>query len=265
MNRRTGSIAALWLAITATTLLSALGGPAWADRHIPRFTAPVVDAAGAVPDEVERSVNAALEDYRRRTTNQVAVAVVKSTGRMSIEDFSIDLARTWGVGEKGKDNGVVLVIDVGDRRLRIEVGRGLEGDLTDLESGRIIRERVVPLLRQGDVGAAVAQGTDAIRSALGDPQVGALPPPLEPDAEPNRDAAWVPLLVLGLFSLGSMGLLSRRRRKGGLGGWGLGAPIFWGGGFSGGGRGGGFGGGGGGGFGGGGGGGFGGGGASGSW
>ncbi len=259
MRRRGGAA----LAVLAGALGTVLGaGAVSAAEHIPRFSAPVVDAAGAVPDEVEMAVGASLEDYRHRSGNQVAVAVVRNTGRLSIEDYSIDLAREWGVGEKGKDNGVVLVIDVGDRRLRIEVGRGLEGELTDLESGRIVRERIVPLLRTNDLGAAVVQGTDAIRFALGDPEVGELPPPLEPDAEMNRGAAWFPLLVLGLFSLGSFGLASRRRNKGGFGGWGMGAPILWGGGFGGSGRGGGFGGGG---FSGGGGGGFGGGGASGSW
>jgi len=251
--------------LAAALAVAALGaaGTAAADEHIPRFSAPVVDAAGVVPDEVERSVGAGLEDYRRRSGNQVAVAVVKETGRQSIEDYSIDLAREWGVGTEGQDNGVVLVVDVGDRRLRIEVGRGVEDELTDLEAGRIIRERIVPLLREGNVGEAVTQGALAIRAALGDTEVGALPPPAEPDAEPNRDAAWVPLLVLGLFAVGSMNLMARRRRKGMFGDWGWGAPIVWGGGWGGGGRGGG--GGFGGGFGGGGGGGFGGGGASGSW
>lgn len=260
------------LVVVSTGLATGLGaGPAAGvgATNIPKFTAPVVDAAGAVPDDVEQAVNAALLDYQRRTGNQVAVAVVKDTGRLPIEDYAIDLARAWGVGQEGQDNGVVLVIDVGDRRLRIEVGRGLEGELTDLQSGRIIRERIVPLLRTEDVGGAVAQGTDAIRAELGDPEVGALPPPLNPEPDPNRDAAWVPLLVLGLFGLGSLGFMSSRRKGGRFGGWGLGSPIFWGGGWGGDGRGGGFGGSsggfGGGGFGGGGGGGFGGGGASGSW
>ncbi|MGQ0743530.1 MAG: TPM domain-containing protein [Acidimicrobiales bacterium] len=237
------------------------GGPARADEHIPEFSAPVVDVADAMDDGAQDALSATLEDYRRRTGNQVAVAVVAGIERQSIEDYSIDLARAWGVGEEGRDNGVVLVVDVGDRRLRIEVGRGLEGELTDLESGRIIRERIVPLLRREMVDEAVIQGTLAIREALGDPEVGELPPPLEPDPDLNRDAAWVPLAAMALFGLSSFAFMSRKRGKGGFGDWAMGAPIYWGGGWGGGGRGGGFGGG----FGGGGGGGFGGGGASGSW
>jgi uncharacterized protein len=233
-----------------------------AKSSIPAFSAPVVDAAGVVPDDVERRVAAALLDYQTRSGNQVAVAVVKSTGDESIEDYTIDLAREWGVGQKGADNGVVLVIAYEDRKLRIEVGRGLEGTLTDLQSGRLIREQIVPRLRAGDVGGAVEQGAEGIRRELGDDQVGPAPPtPAAPDEEPSNGVGAlgfiVPLAIAGL-------VLSRRLGRGG--GWG--SPIFWGGGYSGsgwGGSGGGSGGGFGGGFGGGGGGGFGGGGASGSW
>lgn len=75
-------------------------------------------------------------DYQTRSGNQIVVAVVKTTGDQSIENYTIDLARSWGVGQNGKDNGIVLVIANNDRKVRIEVGRGLEGDLTDLQSGR---------------------------------------------------------------------------------------------------------------------------------
>jgi uncharacterized protein len=237
----------------------AAAGPSAAQ---PSFDAPVVDAAGVVPDDVERSVDAALQDYQRRSGRQVAVAVIRTTGNQSLEDYTIDLARAWGVGTKGKDNGVLLLVATSDRRVRIEVGRGVEDRLTDLEAGRIIRERLVPLLAAGRYGLALRQGTDAIRAALGDRRVGTLAPaPAEPVADtPGGAALFVPLLLVGLFLASLFGRRRRRRRWGGIG-----APIIWGGGFGGGGFGGGFGSGGGGGFGGGGGGGFGGGGASGGW
>lgn len=227
---------------------AAAGGAA---QRLPEFSAPVVDAAGVVPDDVERQVNAALLDYQRRSRNQVAVAVVRTTGRTSLEDYTIDLAREWGVGTKGEDNGVLLLVAYDDRKVRIEVGRGLEGTLTDLESGRIIRQRLVPLLAQGDVGGAVVQGTGAIRQALGDKEVGALPPP---PASEGGDGSGGPspfVVLLPLFAFGLLGW--SRRHMGGRGG-GFATPIFWGGGWGGGGFGGGGGGGG-----------FGGGGASGDW
>lgn len=240
-------------------------GAAVPAAEMPEFRAPVVDQAGVLSDTTKRTVSAALEDYRRRSGRQVAVAVVRTTGDRSLEDYSIDLARKWGVGREGEDDGVLLLVAVRDRRVRIEVGRGVEGELTDVESGRIIRNRLVPLLAAGRYDEAVQQGTDAIRAALGDRAVGRLPP--EPRAEPATTgpgaiALVLPFLFLGLLLLSLLGRRRRRRRWSGLG-----APIVWGG-FGGFGGGlGGFGGGGlgGGGFGGGGGGGFGGGGASGSW
>ncbi|HEX2274946.1 MAG TPA: TPM domain-containing protein [Acidimicrobiales bacterium] len=257
-RRLAGALVALAVALLPRT------APARGAPPIPPFRAPVVDAADVVPDNVEQSVNAELVDYQRRSGNQVAVAVVRTTDDASIEDYSIDLAREWGVGEEGKDNGVVLVIAYDDRRLRIEVGRGLEGDLTDLEAGRIVRDRIAPLLRAGDVGGAVRQGTAAIRGALGDTEGGALPEP--PPREPSESAPWwlFALIPFGLFGLGLFGRRRRvLRRRGWFGGfWGV--PYIGGGwgGWGGHSRSGGFGGGG---FRGGGGGGFGGGGASGSW
>jgi uncharacterized protein len=251
------------LAVVVT--LVGVAAPRAADAvELPDFTAPVVDAAGAIPPSVEQRLNAVLQDYQRRSGNQIAVAVVRTTGDASLEDFTIDLARKWGVGAEGRDNGVLLLLATRDRRVRVEVGRGLEGRLTDLESGAVI-ERMLPPLRAGSFGEAVERGTDGIRAALGDRTVGQLPTTAAPAREePSRGASLVGLVpaLLVLLLLGTAFGRRRRRRR-----WsGLGAPILWGGalGGFGGGLGGGGGGLGGGGFGGGGGD-FGGGGASGSW
>ena len=254
----------------AAALLMAIAIPVGAATPFPLFSQPVVDAAGIVPDATERQIDAELLDYQTRSGNQIAVAVVKTTGNQSIENYAIDLARSWGVGQKDKDTGIVLVIANSDRKVRIEVGRGLEGNLTDLQSGRIIRERLVPLLKRGDVGGAVVQGTHAIRQELGDTQVAALPLPLAPGKGPgNGIGGW---LYIGFFlGFGALAVFGNRRRGGPGGRGGLGNAIVWGAALSalsgmGGGMGGRRGGGGfGGGFGGGGGGGFGGGGASGDW
>ena len=255
--RRAAALALLAACTLAIPARADAKGPAF-----PKFSAPVVDAAGLVPDAIEQQVDSELLDYQRRSTNQLAVAVIKTTGKKSLEDYTIDLARAWGVGQKGKDNGALLLIANDDRKVRIEVGRGLEGELTDLQSGRIIRERLIPHLRDGDVGGAVVEGTQAIRAVLGDANVGQLPPPPpEPSApEPARNP-FGGVFFLALMGFGLMSFLGRRRGR--RHGWGW-MPIYWGGGGWGGGSGGG-GGFGGGGFGGGGGGGFGGGGASGGW
>jgi uncharacterized protein len=252
------------LAVVAVFAGLVLAAPAGA-QEIPAFRAPVVDAARVVPDSVEEAVNLELNDYQARSGNQVAVAVVKTTGKKSIEDYSIDLAREWGVGREGRDDGVVLVIAYDDRKLRIEVGRGLEGTLTDLEAGRIVRDRIAPLLRARDVGGAVRQGTAAIRGALGDTQSGALPTVPARSREPGTSSGfgWLIFLLVPFLTMGLLGGRRRRRRwgpGGWVGGYAAGSMLGggWGGrssgGFGGGGR-----------FGGGGGGSFGGGGASGSW
>jgi uncharacterized protein len=260
VRRPPRSLAAALAAAGTGLLLVVPPGAAGAGARQPEFTAPVVDDADVVPDDVERAVAAELEAYDRRSGNQIAVAVVQTTGDDSLEDYAIDLARAWGVGTEGEDDGVLVLIAYDDRRLRIEVGRGLEGDLTDLESGRIIREQMTPRLEDGDVGGAVSAGTAAIRQALGDDEA-VVPAAPQREEDGSRRSSW-PLVLFGLLALVSFvgGGMGRRRR-----GFGWGGPMIFGGmgglgGFGRGGGGGGFGG-----FGGGGGGGFGGGGASGSW
>jgi uncharacterized protein len=240
---RRAAVAALSLILVCTAAT-----PSLAKSRFPRFSAPVVDVAGVLDETTEAELDAELEDYQARTTNQIAVAIVDTTGDESIEDYTIDLAREWGVGVEDKDNGVLLLLAIDDRKMRIEVGRGLEGDLTDLESGRIIRDVLRPALQAGNYAEAVRNGVQAIRYTLGDTGV-APPPTAPPDDSPAGGIPWF-LLLIGGISLASAFVTRGTRRR-----WGMGGPIIWGGGF----------GGGGGGFGGGGGGGFGGGGASGGW
>lgn len=256
-------IAALALVAAAWTAAAPAGAQ---ERDYPEFTAPVVDTAEVVGFDVEQRIIAELQSYQDRSTNQIAVAVVPTTGNQSIEDYANDLFEAWNPGTAEADNGVLLVVAVEDRELRIEVGSGLEGDLTDVEANRIIQDHMVSRLREGDYGAAIEVGTEEIRRALGDDQVGAPPTTAAPAADqPSGGGSIFPLLfgAFALFSLLGGGIGGRRRRRR----WGIGGPIIWGGGFGGGGfGGGGFGGGGfGGGFGGGGGGGSSGGGASGGW
>jgi uncharacterized protein len=132
----------------------------------PRFTAPVVDTTGAIDDAIEQSLNAQLEEFRASVGPQIAVLVTDSTSNKSIEDYGIDIAREWGIGDKQRDDGVLLLIALDDRTLRIETGSGIEGDLTDVEAGRIIDGVVVPQLRNNDPTTAVANGVDALVTEL---------------------------------------------------------------------------------------------------
>ena len=220
----------------------------------------VVDLAGIIDDGVEARMDAQLRELEQLTSAQVVVLTLPSLEGESLEAFSIDLAHNrWKLGQKGKDNGVLLTLSVQDRRYRIEVGYGLEGVLPDSLAGSIGRELMVPAFRAGDFGGglAAAAGEIAARVAAASgvslSQAPAISPrpvrAVRPQGKPGPLNLVVMLLVGAVF----LWLLIRHpqlliwmllsSRGGGSRGWG----------------------GGGGGFGGGGGGGFGGGGASGSW
>src|SRR5688572_3138872 len=95
------------VAALALVLVCVATAPSIAESHFPKFSAPVVDAAGVLDKATETQLDAELNDYQARTGNQIAVAIVDTTGDDSLEDYSIDLARSWGVGAKDKDNGVL--------------------------------------------------------------------------------------------------------------------------------------------------------------
>lgn len=266
------------LALAVLALLVLWASPAWA-AEFPQPTGYLVDAANAVPDSDQQALEAELSAYAERSSHQLAVAVVRTTGGKSIEDYANDLFGRWGIGDAKRDDGVLLVVATSDRTLRIEVGRGLEGQLTDVQSADIIRNDMVPALRSGDVTGAVRAGERKVRAALGDPTPDAAGAPAasftgygggQPVARSQSSFNLLPLLVLGFVAVLFISRLGgrRRRRRHGMffplflgSGWGGFGGGSWGGGGLGGG---GFGGGGGG-FGGFGGGSSGGGGASGSW
>jgi uncharacterized protein len=251
-----GTILFLLLALIAFQALPA----AAADKPVPFLSGHVVDEAQMIPEDARQRIDQKLIAFEKSTGAQVAVLTVESLDGDPIEDYSIRVVETWKLGKKEKDNGVLLLIAEQDRKMRIEVGYGLEGELTDLESGRIVDNVIRPDFQKGDFAGGIEHGVDAILGALGGGEV-----PAEPPARPVATGRGGPdgmffiiLIVIILF------IVLRSRGGGRRGPWGGGG--FWGGGFGGGSFGGGRGGGGfgGGGFSGGGGS-FGGGGASGSW
>ena len=129
---------------------------------LPEFTAPVVDSIGRVSAEVETQINSELISFQQSGGPQIAVAVIDTTGNSTPENYSIDLARSWGIGDKEKDNGVLLLIALEDRALRIAVGSGIEGELTDVTAGRIVDSVMLPRLRANDVDGAVRDGARAV-------------------------------------------------------------------------------------------------------
>ena len=272
-------LAVLWLALVA------LATPV-AAQTFPPLTGRVVDQAHLLsPAQVQdiTSKSAALE---AKTGGQLIVATVNSLEGYPVEDYGYRLGRAWGIGQKGKDNGVILLVAPNEHKVRIEVGYGATPYLTDAMSGLIIREQITPRFKQGDMGGGIEAGTDAIISQMSlSPEQAQKNVAAAEQAQQQRQHSggnplpvifWI--MVIGFVALSHFRRVVGRRyrsRRGGISPWVLlwglnelsrGSRGGWGGGSSWGGGGGGWSGGGGG-FGGfsGGGGSFGGGGASGSW
>jgi len=227
--------------------------PEAAALEAPALRGRVNDYGGMISPATRSAIDRALERLERAESTQVVVLTVPSLEGDSIEEFSIRVADSWKIGRRGKDNGVLLIASKADRRIRIEVGYGLEGNLTDLVAGRIVQNEMVPLFRAGRYDEGFRRGVASVIAAVqGEYEAG-------PGGRNRGGGVSLPLLMLILFFIYFSGLFGRRRGGGPFiyGGPGGG---FYGGGGSFGGGGGGFGGG----FGGGGGG-FGGGGASGNW
>lgn len=219
---------------------------------IPRAGGYVNDRAGLLRPDTVLKLERFLAEFERSDSTQLVVLTIPALQGEGLEEYALRVAESWGIGEKGKDNGALLLIAREERKIRIEVGYGLEGRLTDLLAGRIIDLEISPRFRAGDFDGGVVAGVVAMAEAVRGEYQGT-----GRGGGKQRPNPWGLLLLLlflgpGLLLLGaSQGMRGSHRR----GGYYSGGP------FGGGGRGGGFGGGG---FGGGGGG-FGGGGASGGW
>ena len=149
-------------------VLLALASLAWAASavDVPFLTGRVVDHAEILKPATRERIVAQLKAHEERTTNQVAVLTVPTLDGESVEDFAVRVFEAWKLGQKGKDNGVLVVVVPNDRRMRIEVGYGLEGTLTDAQAARIIRDRMTPAFKAGDYDRGVGDGVEAIVAVL---------------------------------------------------------------------------------------------------
>jgi uncharacterized protein len=253
-----------------------LAAPA-AAQDFPKLSGRVVDAANIIPDSDEAALSQKLAAVEQASSRQLVVATVPSLGGYPIEDYGYQLGRKWGIGQKGANNGIILLVAPNERKVRIEVGYGLEPIMTDALSGDIISGKILPAFKAQDYPGGINAGADAIIEQLQAPPEQAEQKALAAQqrkqqsggSEEGDGESMVALIFFGvmfLFFILPMlrgGRRGRRHRRSGVWVWG---PGLGGGGWGGGSSGGGFGGfgGGGGGFSGGGGS-FGGGGASGGW
>ncbi len=127
---------------------------------------PVVDQTNTLSQEQKQALAKRIADERKATGNQIAILMVKSLEGESLEQYSLDVARGWGIGQQERNSGVLLFVSKDDRRLRIEVGYGLEGALTDIRSGQIIRDRIAPQFRLNKYYEGINEGLSGIITAV---------------------------------------------------------------------------------------------------
>ena len=170
--------------------------PATQGQDVPALTGRVVDTAEILSPAVEAALTERLAAFEDSTTTQVVVLTVPSLGGAVLEEFATRVFRAWGIGQEGRDNGALLLVARDDRAVRIEVGYGLEGDLTDARSATIIRTDIVPHFRGGDYDAGVLAGTEAILASVSGTYAEVVEvPPLELPGW----AWWIILPLFGVF------------------------------------------------------------------
>jgi len=134
--------------------------------NFPALTGRVVDNANILSPQTEKILTQKLKAFEQNTSNQIVVVTLKSLQGHSIEDYGYKLGRHWGIGQKGKDNGVLLIVAPNERKVRIEVGYGLEGTLTDAKSFLIINDIIIPYFKKGDFDKGILKGTEAIMETI---------------------------------------------------------------------------------------------------
>lgn len=150
-----------------TRVLACLVALSWAlachaqQADVPYLTGRVVDNAEILKPETRKRLAERLRQHEQKTTNQIAVLTVPTLNGESVEEYAVRVFEQWKLGQKGKDNGVLVVIAPKERRMRIEAGYGLEGILPDVVAARIIRNVMTPRFKEGDYDGGVIQGVEA--------------------------------------------------------------------------------------------------------
>lgn len=175
---------------------------------VPPLRGRVNDYAGLLSTGVVSQIELLLKNFEQKQSTQIVVLIVPSLEGDALEDFSMRVAEQWKIGHKGLDNGAILLISRADRKVRIEVGYGLEGRLTDLKAGRIIREVILPEFRTQRFDQGVSNGVQAMIDsvtgefkAAGRKGAGGL--------DPRTSSDVIPFLILFIFLVSSLGRVSK--------------------------------------------------------
>lgn len=163
------------------------------EAELPSLTGRVVDGAELLDTQTEARLTSMLAAHEQATTEQVVVVTLPDLQGRSIEEIGLQLGREWGIGQQGEDNGALLIVARDDRQMRIEVGYGLEGRLTDAQSSVIINRIMAPAFREGDFVRGISEGAEAIIQVLG--------------GDPLSTAGMQPAMPMGGQQPGGLGIL----------------------------------------------------------
>src|SRR5713101_6341680 len=190
-----------WLAVAAAGAAFFFAGPAAGEVPVPPLKARVTDLTGTLTAQQIQTLEGRLRDFERGKGSQIAVLILPSTQPETIEQYSIRVADAWKIGRTKADDGVILVVAKNDRKLRIEVGRGLEGAIPDAIAKRVVSDVIAPHFRANDFYGGIAAGADALAKLI---EGETLPPP-ERRAGPNKSSPDYQSLLVMLLVLAIIG------------------------------------------------------------
>ncbi|WP_457597137.1 TPM domain-containing protein [Hydrogenimonas sp.] len=189
-----------------------------AELAFPPLTGPVVDEARILTPSQEARIAETLETIRQRSGAQVVVVTLSSLQGYDIADYGYRLGRHWGIGSKERNDGVLLIVAPNERAVRIEVGYGLEGRLTDLLCHRIIEEEILPRFRKKDLAGGIEAGVAAIGRALAGPGATERKPPQKSASSQQMNSVYLMAALLMLLALPTKGNLPLSLAVTGVGG-----------------------------------------------
>jgi uncharacterized protein len=204
--KTTSTFFLLLLMLLTDTLLSA--------TDIPYLTGRVTDNAEIISETTRQSLTVSLKEHEDRTSNQIAILTVPTINGESIEEYAVEVFDAWKLGQKGKDNGILIVVVPNDRRMRIEVGYGLEATLTDAMAGRIIQFAITPKFKNGDYDGGITDGVRAVIDVLEGGELADIESKTSASAESygldfeGPDLSITERILMGAFIFGIIGLFT---------------------------------------------------------
>lgn len=212
------SLAGRWQRLATALLLLLSVASAQGAIEFPELSGRVVDDAKLLSAQTKAQLSAQFAAHEAAGGNQVVVVTVPDLQGYGIEEFGYQLGRHWNIGQKEANNGVLLIVAKAERKVRIEVGYGLEGDLTDAISADIIHRQILPAFKKGQFGGGITRGSNAIIEALGGGYV------VKKERRGNSRQK-NPLVFIFFIIFVVLQLFSGGRRRGGMGGFFMGALL----------------------------------------